>query len=170
MFSLRLRPNQARALTGLLRSTGSAEELRRAQALVWLHHGRPVNHVADLLRTSRQTVYNWVARFHERCGLPLPARLRDAPRPGRPPTARGVIDPLIEAVIDHDPRRYGYRATAWTTALLRRYLEDAHGLGTSRRSVSRALTRLGLRWKRPRHDLANRSPTWRQAKGGSNAA
>jgi transposase len=54
--------------------------------------------------------------------------------------------------------------------LLRRYLWEAHGLETSPRSIGRALARLGLRWKRPRHELANRSPTWRQAKGGSNAA
>jgi hypothetical protein len=52
---------------------------------------------------------------------------------------------------------------------LRQYLEDVHDLSVSRQSVSLALVRLRIRWKRPRHHLALRTPTWRQAKGGSNA-
>ncbi len=97
-------------------------------------------------------------------------RLRDAPRSGRPVIALGIIDPLIDTVIDNDPRDYGYRATVWTAGLLQRYLEDVHGLAVSPKSVSRALRRLGIRWKRPRHRLGRRSATWQQAKGGSKTA
>jgi transposase len=170
MVLLQLPPDETRALHELLRHTPSAEELRRVQALLRLHQGRPALEVADLLGVRRQTVHNWVQRFQQRQGLDLHQRLRDAPRSGRPPTAQGVIDPLIEAVIDHDPRRYGYRATSWTAPLLRSYLQDVQGVATSQRSVSRILADLGIRWKRPRHELALRSPTWRQSKGGSSAA
>ena len=89
---------------------------------------------------------------------------------GRPRTVYGVIDPLIAAVIDQDPRDFGYRSTGWTNPLLRQYLEEVHQLTASRKSVSLALERLGIAWKRPRHCLALRSETWRQSKGGSNAA
>jgi transposase len=170
MALIRLSSGDAQALDELLRQTPPAEELFRAQALLWLHQGRSALEVAELLGVRRQTVYNWVERFEERQGLDLRQRLQDAPRGGRPPTAQGIIDPLLQAALDHDPRYYGYRATVWTAPLLRQHLQEAHGLETSRRSVSRALARLGLRWKRPRHALANRAPTWRQAKGGSNAA
>jgi transposase len=95
--------------------------------------------------------------------------LLDAPRSGRPPTARGIIDPLIDTVIEDDPRDYGYHATVWTAPLLQRYLEEVHAIETSRKSVSRAIARLGIRWKHPRHRLGLRPDTWRQAKGGSNA-
>jgi transposase len=139
---------------------------QRAQALLGLHEGRAAAEVAGFLRVSRQTVYNWVQAFRDRTGLDVLQRLRDAPRGGRPATALGIIDPLIAAVITDDPRDYGYPATVWTAPLLRRYLDEVHALRTSRKSVSRALRRLGLRWKRPRHCLARRSPTWRQAKGG----
>src|SRR5512135_2941499 len=77
-----------------------------------------------------------------------------------------LIDPLIEAVIDQDPRTLGYHSTVWTAALLLRHLKRAHGIEVSRKSVSLAITRLGLRWKRPRHQLALRPETWRQSKGG----
>jgi transposase len=170
MTPFRLRPRERRQLLGLSRFTPDARQLRRAQALLWLDEGRPAAWAARLLRVRRQTVYNWARHFRERGDRAPPARLLDAPRGGRPATASGVIDPLIAAVIGDDPRAYGYRHTAWTAGLLRQHLAEAHGLRTSPRSVGRALARLGLRWKRPRHRLARRPATWRQAKGGSSAA
>jgi transposase len=170
MSAFQLRSWERRQLFNLLGHPQDAKQLRRAQALVWLHEGQPVRRVAALLRVGPRTVYNWVYAFQQRTDLDPLARLRDAPRSGRPPTALGIIDPLIDAGIDADPRDYGYRATVWTAPLLQRYLEEAHGIETSRKSVSRALARLGLRWKRPRHRLGLRPGTWRQAKGGSKTA
>jgi transposase len=45
-------------------------------------------------------------------------------------------------------------------------LRDHHAIEVSDRTVSRAIDRLGIRWKRPRHELALRPETWRQSKGG----
>ena len=122
--------------------------------------------LADTFQVSRQTVYNWAERFRQREGLDLRARLLDAPRSGRPPLISGIIDPLIEAAFAQDPRELGYQSTVWTAELLVHYLGQAHGIEASRKSVSLAITRLHLRWKRPRHQLASRPETWRQAKGG----
>ena len=154
----------------LLKSSPSARVVHRAQALLLLGDGEPVAEVAELLRVSRQTLYNWVTRFNQRSGQSVVERLADGARSGRPATAAGVIDSLIDAVIDSDPRDYAYNSTVWTAGLLRGYLAEAHRQEVSRRSVSAALARLGIRWKRPRHVLALRDPCWRQAKGGSNAA
>jgi transposase len=167
MAPFRLHPWDRRQLLRLLDQTDDATQLRRAQALLWLQEGHGLTHVADLLHVSRQTVYNWVRSFAGRTDLALPDRLLDAPRSGRPATALGVIDPLIDAVIDADPRDYGYRSTVWTAPLLQRYLEDTLAIETSCKSISRAIARLGIRWKRPRHRLGLRPDTWRQAKGGS---
>jgi transposase len=167
MVPFRLRPWERRTLLGLLDQTHDATQLRRTQALLWLHEGRHGTEVADLLQVSRQTVHNWVQSFCDRTDVDLPDRLLDAPRGGRPATALGIIDPLIDAVIDQDPRDHGYRSTVWTAPLLQRYLEEVHAVPTSRKSISRAIARLGIRWKRPRHRLGLRPDTWRQAKGGS---
>jgi transposase len=148
--------------------TGDAKVLRRAQALLWRDEGESIARVGERLGVSRRTICYWEAHFHERQARDITARLGDGNRRGRPCTAAGIIEPLIEAVIDHDPRQWGYRSTVWTAPLLRHYLEDLQGLSVSRQSVSLALVRLRIRWKRPRHHLALRSPTWRQAKGGSN--
>jgi len=166
---LSLNVRQRSELETLVSHTPWAKERCRAQALLWLAEGADVVEVAELLQVSRQTIYNWVSRFQARTELDLRARLLDAPRLGRPRAANGTIDDRIAAVIDEDPRSLGYHATVWTAPLLSRYLRDRQGIRVSDRTVSRALDRLGLRWKRPRHELALRSQTWRQSKGGSNA-
>jgi transposase len=158
------------ALESLLRTVEEARLLRRVQALVWRSQGESVSEIAARLQVSRQTVHNWIARFQTRAGWPLRERLRDEERPGRPPTAKGIIDAVIEPLLECDPRAFGYAATVWTAPLLRRHLERVQQIPVSERSVRRAIHRLGYGWKRPRYRLALRPATWRQAKGGSKAA
>jgi transposase len=161
-----LRPHERRVLPRIASSAPTAKELTRAQALLWLDEGDSVDEVAQRLFVSRQTVYNWLLRFQQRSGQDIRSRLQDAPRPGRPPTALGIIDPLLEEVIDTDPRAHGYRHTVWTAGLLQHYLRKTHGISVCRKSISLAIARLGIRWKRPRHVLGQRPDTWRQSKGG----
>jgi transposase len=169
MASVMLSTRQRIELETFMLHTPSAKERCRAQAVLWLDEGETADQVAELLHVSRQTVYNWAERYLQRQGLDISSRLADAPRPGRPPTALGIIDPLIAEVIDTDPRNLGYHSTVWTAPLLGEYLKQVHGIEVSRKSISLAIARLRFRWKRPRHHLAQRSETWRQAKGGSNA-
>ena len=150
----------------LIAHSHDARQTLRAYALLWLDDGESVPEIAQHLGVTRQTVYNWVSRFQARTGLELALRLLDAPRCGRPCTATGIIDPLIDSVIERDPREFDYRSTVWTASLLVEYLRDEHKLVVSDDSVRLAITRLRVRWKRPRHQLMLRAPFWRQAKGG----
>jgi transposase len=156
-------------LKQLLARTTDARRRRRAEALLWLDEGESVTSLAHRLRVSRQTIYPWAAHFQQRDGSPA-ERLADGVRSGRPATLAGTIDPLLDALIEQDPRDYGYAATVWTAPLLCRHLQQAHQITASEQSVRLAIDRLCVRWKRPRHQLSRRSPTWRQAKGGSSAA
>lgn len=165
-----LRSRARQGLEEIAHRPGDANSLRRAQALLWLDEGESVQAVAARLHLSRQAIYNWLRRFEQRTSLPLAVRVADGIRPGRPRTVRGVIDPVVEMIIDHDPHDWGYSHGVWTASLLQQHLAEVHQLYVSRPSVSLALTRLRIRWKRPRHHLARRSPTWRQAKGGSGQA
>jgi transposase len=166
MALLVLSPRQRSELEYLASHNPVAQERCRAQALQWLDEGEPPERVAEALRVSRRTVYYWLERFRDRDGLDLVQRLADAPRPGRPRTGGEGIDPWIAEVIDTDPRALGYHPTVWTAPLLVRYLRDHHEVEVSRKTVSRAIARLGIRWKRPRHQLARRPDTWRQSRGG----
>lgn len=170
MTPFRLNYRERQGLENLMRHATEAMALRRTQALLWLDGGESVQQVADRLRVSRQAVYKWLAHFQARQTFALQTRVAPGRHSGRPRTVHGVIEPLINAVIDRNPREWGYQATGWTAPLLVQYLAEVHQLRVSRASVSLALVRLRIRWKRPRHQLTRRSPTWRQAKGGSNAA
>src|SRR4051812_31539872 len=119
MASVMLSDRERIELEGLMLHTPSAKERCRAQAILWLDEAETVEQIAELLHVSRQTVYNWAERFQDRQGLDLSSRLADAPRHGRPPSALGIIDPLIAEVIDNDPRALGYHSTVWTAPLLR---------------------------------------------------
>src|SRR5262249_28457563 len=143
----------------------NAKELRRAQALLWLGSGEDMEAVATRLHVSGRTLYRWAQRFAGPSPLSLGERLADGARSGRPRTAYGGIDPLIAAAVEEDRRQWGYRASVWTAPLPQQYLEEVHQITVGRHSVSLAIGRLRLRWKRPRHHLARRAPMWRQAKG-----
>src|SRR3954452_17254690 len=166
MAPLILSPRQRSELEFLASHNPVAQERCRAQALLWLHEGETPEQVAESLRVSRRTVYHWLERFYARGEPDLRQRLADAPRPGRPRAGDDGVDPWIATVIDTDPRTLGYHQTVWTAPLLVRYLHDHHQVEVSRKTVSRAIARLCIRWKRPRHQLARRPDTWRQSKGG----
>jgi transposase len=166
MTTLKLSSQERKRLQALAARTADAGVLRRAQALLWLASGHGIEDVTQRLCVCRRTVYYWVERYEAREADDLAGRLSALPRSGRPRTASGVIDPLIDSIIDGDPREFGYRSTVWTAGLLRRHLAESHDLAVSQRSVSYALSRLSIRWKRPRHQLALRARYWRQAKGG----
>ncbi len=166
MALVKLDSKEVAQLEELLVATRDARLMKRAHALLWLRGGDSITEVAARLRATRQTVYSWAARFEARADLPIESRIADGVRQGRPCTARGIIDPLIEQVVETDPRESGYRSTIWTAELLRHHLAEEHGLCVSTKSVGRALERLRFGWKRPRHTPARRALHWRQAKGG----
>ena len=167
---IHLTGRQRSLLEYLLKTECDSRQYQRALALLLLDEGDTPEEVAEYLHVSRQTIYNWAKRFEQREALAPALRLLDAPRSGRPPTAQGIIDPLLEAIIDEDPREHGYNSTVWTAALLRLYLQEKHQQAVGVRSIGQALARLRLHWKYPRHELARRAPFWRQAKGGSKRA
>jgi transposase len=153
-----------------LKRAKDPRQLQRAQALIWLSKGDTVSEIADRLHVDRHTIYNWISRYSSKNGNDPDSALVDAKRSGRPPTAKGIIDPIIDLVIDSDPADYGYNSSVWMASLLQQYLSEEHHLSISRKSVSRAIDRLEFSWQHPRYRLSRRDPHWRQSKGGSKTA
>jgi transposase len=158
------------ALEQLLRHGFPARALCRAQALLWLADGESAADVADTLGVEPRTVYYWTERFQQREDRGILTRLSDAPRSGRPRSAMGVIDPIVDEIIDSDPRELGYYYTGWTAALLQDYLLRHHNIQVSLRSIGSAIHRIRVGWKHPRYRLALRPKHWQQSKGGSKRA
>lgn len=144
MSLLALSSQERGVLEELITPAALTNEVRRAQALLWLDDGDSPQTVAERLHVSRQTVYNWVTRFKRQRGAPnIPACLADEKRSGRPGVFPQIIDPLIRPVLEREPLEFGFESHRWTPTLLTHYLRDVHHIPVCRASVSLALRRLG---------------------------
>src|SRR5215510_212215 len=123
MVLLALSSQERRVLEELIFPAALTNEVRRAQALLWLDEGESPQAVAARLHVSRQTVYNWATRFKRQRGArDIPARLVDEKRSGRPGIFPRIIDPLIKEILPREPLELGYEAHQWNATLLTRYL------------------------------------------------
>lgn len=170
MALVKLKSREQDTLRRIARSSSDGREVRRAQALLWLDDGDSIAQVSERLGLSRQAIYDQVERYHNRNGQPVHKRVCDVRHPGRPSKKKKLAMEVAEPLLDQDPREYGYRSPVWTVPILCREVERHTQEKVSTRTMRRALHALSCRYKRPRYALARRPATWRQAKGGSNAA
>ena len=166
MATLPLTVRERADLERIARTTRDADQLRHAQALLALADGRRAAEVARSMRMGRSTLYEWVGRFVATRKAGLDAATRRRPIPGRGRGLRDRAAARVAELLGRPPGDFGYRHTVWTAALLAEQLRR-EGVQAGDSTVRRAVHQAGYRWKRPRYVLARRSPTWRQAKGGS---
>ena len=111
MALVKLAGSARRSLRAIVRQSGDAREVKRAQALLWLHAGQHVNQVAQQVGVRRRTVERWAERFCERQAAPVRAsgplhrvvgrllrRLRELHRnPVRPKGSKNLSSALTRA-------------------------------------------------------------------------
>ena len=141
---------QRRKFQAQLRRAGRASYYRRLLALLELDRGKSVAEVADLLRVTRQSVYNWASSF---AACPDPAVLRDQYGVGRPSAWTEELQALLLAGLERRPDELGCAGMNWTVPLLREYLHRCGGRQLSDDTIRRELDRLGYVWKRFRYVL-----------------
>src|ERR1700716_877905 len=115
MDGTRLTAGEQRRLSETLQCTHNVRVYRRTLAVLECGRGKGVVEVAQSLRVTRQSVHNWVTRFHQ---AGKTAALADAPRSGRPRCAGEAVDTLLQVLMILPPERFGYHATHWTVPLL----------------------------------------------------
>ena len=170
MALIKLHTRERQSLEQIARSSSQAREVRRAQALVWLHRGETAAQVAQRLGMSRQAIYVLVGRYCARKSRPILERVQDRCHTGRPADKLKQVVQVIQRLLRQSPRRYGYRSPFWTVPMLAWQAARKTGTTVSDDTIRRALRFVRQRYKRPRYVLARQSPTWRQAKGGLNTA
>ncbi len=150
MSSLRLTDAQRRRLEQQLRATADAGLFRRTFAVLEAAAGRPIAEIARLLRTSRVSVYHWIAWYEQTRD---PAALADQRGGNHPSLWTEELQAALAAALQRRPEEFGYRAVEWTVPLLREHLERWRKQGLSETSVRREMHDLGYVWKRPRYVL-----------------
>jgi transposase len=108
-------------------------------------------HVAQSLGVSRQSLYNWLARYQQSYD---PAALCDHRGGGRPSLWTPHLQAALTESLAQPPDHWGYQAANWTVPLLIEHLVATSGQRLSDSTLRRELRRLGYVWKRPRYVLA----------------
>jgi transposase len=98
---------------------------------------------------TRQTLYNWMARFEEGGS----GALQDQSGRGRPTLWTEPLQRFLEWSMTQPPEALGYASVDWTTDLLRQHLAKWMGVDVSDTTLRAQLHRLGYVWKRPRYVL-----------------
>jgi transposase len=150
MSIVQLTPWQRRKLRTQLRRADDASYYRRLLAVLELDRGQSVAQVADVLRVTRQSVYNWACAF---AADPDPAALQDHYGIGRPSAWTEELQALLLASLDQRPDALGYAGVNWTVPLLQVHLDRCGGRWLSDDTIRRELDRLGYVWKRFRYVL-----------------
>jgi len=154
-----LKPEALQQIEQAIQSAPEPEVRQRAIALRLLHLGQSPDQVAQVVLVTANTIYDWHKRWREE-GL---AGLRDRPRSGRPNKADSAYVALLEQLLKTDPADLSLPFTIWTINRLRLYLHEQTGILLSYTRFRSLLSRLGYRWKQPKHDLGHLQDTSAQA-------
>jgi len=144
---LQLRPltvEEHTTITRLRQSrTEAARTVERAR-IIWLAaQGWRAPAIAAEVRVHPDTVRLWLKRFNA-AGLD---GLRDAPRPGCPPTyTREEVGEVIATALTN-PRSLDLPFPSWTLDRLAAYLTEEKGTPIKRSRIDELLIEEGLRWR-----------------------
>jgi len=133
---------------------------QRAHMVLLSSDRHSVPEIARLFHTSRVTVRLWMRRF-DRHG---PPGLYDEPRSGRPRKAGETVRDKLKNLVDQDPQGSGYLATFWTVAMLLAVLLTQAQVSLSASTLRNTLHQLGLRWRRPRLSMPQKTDPEKAAK------
>nr|VFJ56049.1 MAG: Transposase [Candidatus Kentron sp. DK] len=90
--------------------------VNRAQIILMANdEGMPNQQIADYLKIAKETVTVWAKRWIERFFEPIPERLADMPRPGRPSEITPEQWCQIVALACENPKTYNRPITHWTS-------------------------------------------------------
>lgn len=144
--------------------TAEARLVERAKIIRIAHEGRAGKAVAEELGLNPATVRKWMKRFNE-IGL---EGLRDAERPGKPPTYTTEQVGEVVATALTNPSTLGLPFASWTLDRLEAYLNEAKGIPIKRTRIDDILLAEGLRWRKQETWFGERvDPEFAEKRGSS---
>jgi transposase len=150
LYVRKLTTEEMETLTQGLRSP-SAFTVRRSQILLKSHEGQKPKAIAQSLYWSDQTVRVAIHAFN-REGLDCLAEKSHARHDQAPLIDKRGCERLRE-LVRLSPRTFGYETSVWTRPLLAQQLQqEGHtSRAVSVTSISNALARVGISWRRAKH-------------------
>jgi len=134
-----------------MEEVGEKKPTQRLLAAIAYKNGVTQTELAAWYGVQRRTIYNWLKRLEER---PLSDAVTDADRPGRPRKLSAEEWERLKRTLDEPPTGMGYDASAWTPALVRRFVDERFDVDYSIPSCRRLLKEAGLRYRRAERPVA----------------
>jgi transposase len=141
--SLRSDFEKSRNLGGILRII----------AILAVAKGNSIDSVADLIRTSSETVRNWVNGFIW-SGI---SSLYPSASSGRPKTLTDSEVKTLKKKLEKSPQAYGLRGGCWNANKVKKIIQDSFGKTLSTKYIPEFLRSVGLSYKKARIDCGEKS-------------
>lgn len=152
-----LNDEQHRELDELYRKTKDPRLRTRAQmVLLSAERGRKAEEIAEIVRESHATVLRWLKRYM----MEGSEGLKDAPRPGKPPTTTDEYRQRLLEAVRRRPRSLGLEYSMWTLQRLADYMAEQTGVRLSTETVRRELKKGGIVLSRPQHTITSPDPEY----------
>jgi transposase len=150
---LRLRADTSERLLQLSKVAerdGAYRVARRLRAVVLNAEGRTSSQIADVLKSPRSKVSEWLAHY-EAYGID---GLLEGYRPGRPTQLTAEQREQLGDILDSGPVAYGLDTGIWTSPMIAWVIEQEFGVHYHPGHVRRLLHALNFSVQRPRRVLA----------------
>ncbi len=145
---------ERRLMQKTIHKTKDKNHARRLTAMLMLHRGDTVSHVARTLCCARSSIGRWINWF----------TLSGAEGLKSLPSGRGRRWPfehicaLLRELVKHSPGDFGYQRSRWSTELLAIKIRDITGCPLHASTIRRWLPAAGLVWRRAAPTLRIRDP------------
>jgi len=148
-----------RAEIGRLMRHAPKPHIRLKATAIWnLSRGKRLADVAEFLGVSQASIRAWAKRFCEEGAAGFEVK------PGRGRPVRACAEE-IEQILRQSPRAFNLNQTRWTLRALAKTAPSLRGF--SDMGVSKALARLGYRYKRGQPHLHSPDPDYEAKRGSS---
>ena len=139
----------AKALRGLAKASGDANQTRRLLALAAIYDGGSRGDGAEIGGVGLQTVRDWVLRFNAEG----PAGLVNGKAPGNRPILGAAERAALREIVEAGPIPAVHGVVRWRIVDLIQWVWEEFRLSVSKQTMSKELRRMGFRKlsARPRH-------------------
>ncbi len=156
-----LDPQQLAALEDLYRTTRDVRLRTRAQMVLLAAERRmSASEIAEIVRTSEETVRRWLKRYLAEGLAEGVEGLRDVPHPGAPRKVTAEYRELLVEAVRRRPRSLGLPFSLWTLRRLADHMAERTGIRVEYETVRLHLKAAGIVLSRPQHTITSPDPEY----------
>jgi transposase len=147
-----------KAIRTKMKTTKNIKWYRRLKVIDLSSQGFSVPELSQMFDLSEATIRRYIHHFNE-TGLP---GLSPGHSPGRPPELTWTQEEWLDLLAQSpaDLAQLDTAAQNWTQGLLQQYLAIYHQIKVTQTTISKAIRRVGIRWRRAKRRVHSPDPLY----------